>query len=484
MTYAYDNYVQLPVVDLYDTNVMKMAIEAAKDMYDKGQDYIKDFYKTYGDFMSPFAKDMEAYGQMMGGVRDLIDNAYANGIDLLKSPEGRMILSRAVNSVDPGQFNLMRSNAKLGYEYLKNVAEAETNGTFNQEYEDWVLNQKGGLGSFSNFSSAGGNVWNRPSPSKYQDPNALVSPLFEHMQDEYIDSDGQYDYSGVSRERRAQVLSANLGALLKTQSGRYQYELSKQKAQLLYGPDASEKQILDMYQNDLLDASNRFEHRTRTENKSFARREESQLRREEDTHRTRNDVWAAGEKAEKEESVKYKWDVKRAMDKNGDGEISEEERKNYSGLPKNSKDKDKENVFIRTDLNEGSNTIYDPNKAIDEKITPVNSRIAFFPPAKKEEAAVYQIPNDLIPSTLIVEENGKNRPVSVAETKATVTHWFKPDELIDDGYSNFVPTGSMTYESDKNGNKQYYIHGYISYGSEKTGNAGRVDCKMKVSRKK
>jgi hypothetical protein len=36
MTYAYDNYIQLPTVDLYDTNMMAMAINAAKDMYDRG----------------------------------------------------------------------------------------------------------------------------------------------------------------------------------------------------------------------------------------------------------------------------------------------------------------------------------------------------------------------------------------------------------------------------------------------------------------
>jgi len=61
---------------------------------------------------------------------------------------------------------------------------------------------------FDQFSSEGGRMWNRPSPSKYQDQNTMVSPLFEDMQDEYIDSsrDGQYDYSGVSRDRRALIL--------------------------------------------------------------------------------------------------------------------------------------------------------------------------------------------------------------------------------------------------------------------------------------
>ena len=119
MTYAYDNYVQYPVADLYDSAIMQMAISAARDMYDKGQEQMKDFYKTYGDFISPFAKDMERYGQMIGGVRDIINSAYANGIDLLKSPEGRMLLSKVTNSINPAEFNMMRANAKTGYAYLE-----------------------------------------------------------------------------------------------------------------------------------------------------------------------------------------------------------------------------------------------------------------------------------------------------------------------------------------------------------------------------
>jgi hypothetical protein len=38
MVYALDNWIQLPTRDLYDTNMMAMAINAAKDMYDKNLD--------------------------------------------------------------------------------------------------------------------------------------------------------------------------------------------------------------------------------------------------------------------------------------------------------------------------------------------------------------------------------------------------------------------------------------------------------------
>ena len=52
MVYANDQWVQLPTRDLYDTQVMAMAINAARDMYEKGQQEMKDFQKAYGDFLT------------------------------------------------------------------------------------------------------------------------------------------------------------------------------------------------------------------------------------------------------------------------------------------------------------------------------------------------------------------------------------------------------------------------------------------------
>lgn len=36
MVYAYDKSLPMPVADLYDTQIMAMAVNAAKDMYEKG----------------------------------------------------------------------------------------------------------------------------------------------------------------------------------------------------------------------------------------------------------------------------------------------------------------------------------------------------------------------------------------------------------------------------------------------------------------
>lgn len=463
MIYAYDDWVQAPAQSLYDTQMMAMAINAAKDMYDRGQEQVKDFYTKYGDFMSPFSEDMKRYGEMMSGVRNIIDDAAARGIDLFKSPEGRAVIQRAVNSVNPAEFNRMRTNAKLGFEYLQQVEEAKAKGEFDQDYENWLLNKEnGGPGAFNDFSSAGGAMWNRPGPGRYQDQNTMVSPLFDHMQDEFIDSDGQYDYSGVSRDRRALILQANLGALLKTPNGRYHYELAKQEAARRLGRTPTESEALTFYQDQLLDASDRFEHRTRTENKDWARRRDSQLRMAEDDHRTANDIRAYERKAETD----YDWETRKLMDTDRDKKISEEERKTYVSTGGASSDEDY-NIIADSAKNPNTPLQYDPNDPYKSKVAPIDGRIEFHTESKKGAADMfYTIPNDVAEQVLVRQKDGQLFTITRGEMNGDKP-WYNPwgdpegsDQVV------FVPSGNVeTFEV--NGKKYAFMHGTINATGEK-----------------
>jgi len=65
-------------------------VNAVYNDYLRGLEDMKEFNKTYGDFMSPIQKDMDWYDKnVTGKVRDFITNAYAQGIDPLRSAEGR-----------------------------------------------------------------------------------------------------------------------------------------------------------------------------------------------------------------------------------------------------------------------------------------------------------------------------------------------------------------------------------------------------------
>lgn len=181
MIYGGDLAMQMPIMDLYDRQVMAMSINAARDMYEKGQKQIDDFYSKYGDFMSPFSKDMERYNQIVGGVRDIINNAYAQGIDPLRSPEGRALVAQAVRSVNPAEISAMRANAKMGYAYQDAMQKLRSSGKFSQAQEDFDIAQNGGT-AFQDFATANGqggfNSWDRSSPIE-------ATTLRELTQDSY-----------------------------------------------------------------------------------------------------------------------------------------------------------------------------------------------------------------------------------------------------------------------------------------------------------
>lgn len=241
MVYSYDNWVQLPTKDIYDTQMMAMAINAAKDMYEKGQDEIKDFTKTYGDFMSPFAKDMERYGEMVGGVRDTINRMYAAGIDPLRSAEGRAMLSRLTNSINPAEFNMMRTNAKLGFEYLSKLEEARAADQFDEDYENWLLQQEGAPGLFNEFSSEGGKMWNRPAPARITDINKWTHHLFDNMELSY-DPELSKQYPGFmaytkSKDTMNQIVDQNIAGLLNSNIGKYRLHQIEQEIPLSYVGD-------------------------------------------------------------------------------------------------------------------------------------------------------------------------------------------------------------------------------------------------------
>lgn len=225
MTYAYDDWVQMPTMSIYDKDIMKMSIDNARYMYEKGQSAIEKFEKQYSDFMSPFAKDMARYGEMMDGVRGMINDAYAHGVDLTKTPEGRAMISRAIGSIDPAEYNAMRANAKLGYAYLDSAQKLNAQGKYSQALEDWISSQSGNV-SFNDFSTAENGTWNR-MPMEYSSLQEMVHPSFAGIKPHLLTEaearsrvgdayDPRAEYTGVTRADMEQSMRAALPGLIGT----------------------------------------------------------------------------------------------------------------------------------------------------------------------------------------------------------------------------------------------------------------------------
>ena len=206
MVYSRDQWIQLPVRDLYDSQIMLASINAAKDIYQQGVNEFKEYQKNYNDFYSPISKDMDWYNKnVIGSTQDLIKDLYDRGIDPLRSPEGRAMLQRHINNIPTQQIGKLKSSAIQAQKYLDSISDLAAKGLYNEDYErfnnpyspdDWDTMKNG--------------VWNRSSAMSYKNLQQYVHPTFEGIKPhlltkEEVESRGMkydpnYEYQGISEK--------------------------------------------------------------------------------------------------------------------------------------------------------------------------------------------------------------------------------------------------------------------------------------------
>ena len=226
MIYARDQLVQLPVKDIYDSQIMMASINAAKDMYEKGVEQIKDFNKQYGDFFSPIQSDMDWYNKnVIGAARDQLNDLYSSGIDPARSAEGRAIISRFINQVPYGKINDMKQSATVANEYIKTRGELQSKGLWNPEYEKFLLNGK----TLEDWNTSNDGMWTRYSPGMYTDLNTTTAKWFDKLEPSYIETKNGYDWYGVKASDFYNTMNSQMSDFINSDLGRYNYELTRQQ---------------------------------------------------------------------------------------------------------------------------------------------------------------------------------------------------------------------------------------------------------------
>lgn len=263
MVYAYDQWAQLPVKDIYDTQMMLAHVSQLKDMYEKAAQEMKDFKKEYGDFYSSRPEDMDWYRNEYGKIKNKMDQLYAQGLDL-RSPEFRSEMARARDSFDIAAFNERKKSAANYDIYLQNKAKLDAAGKYNPQMEDAIIRSLG--------LNDPNKIWDRLSPSIYQDQIEITDNIFDKMEDDFIETKNGIDWYGVSRDRRTQALDAAIGDILNTPSGKFHYDQYKAAH-----PELNEADALAGFKNDLLNMSNKYEHRKGTENPDYKRKKDAAM---------------------------------------------------------------------------------------------------------------------------------------------------------------------------------------------------------------
>lgn len=274
MIYGQDEPMLFPVADLYDSGMMQMYINAAKEQYNQNREDMKEFTKTYGDFMSPFANDIAWVDQQTRGrINEAMRYLQENGIDPLRSAEGRAIIQNVINTTDRAGINLRRQAAERKLEYDKAVRQMKLAGTYNKDFVDWDFKRRYGI-TPDQWDTGVNGMWQDVSPEIYKDLNEYTGHVFDNMKDDYITTEGGYDYFGISRDRRAAALTPQIEGLLNSQLGQYHYENSRKNAEAILGRTPTEQEVLQQFKNDILTATSEYEHRTRSENAERTRARE------------------------------------------------------------------------------------------------------------------------------------------------------------------------------------------------------------------
>lgn len=256
MIYGQDEAVRYPVKDLYDTGMMSMYIGAIKDEYERGIKEQEEFMSKYGDFISPFQKDVENWDRLtMDPIIEAYDYLQANGIDPLRSQEGRAVISNIMRKVPREKLSMLRQSAAAGQEYLKNRGEMQAKGLYDPEFEQFLLGDR----TFSGQDTLSQGMWARTSPSEYKGLRTLTDPWFKNRTAKYKYTKNGYDYFGYDTKDMEQTADTQIDAFLASDYGKFFYDRALKVARASRQPGETDVQVSqrakDILVNDIVDAN-------------------------------------------------------------------------------------------------------------------------------------------------------------------------------------------------------------------------------------
>lgn len=270
MLHGYEEASIIPAMSLYDSGMMQQMIAAAREQYQQGQKDLDDFYKTYGDFLSPSQADMNYYyDNTVGRVRDALNRAYANGIDLTRSAEGRAYLANVLRSVPYSKLAAMRQNAKKLEAWQTLAAQMKANGTYgSDEFQKFV---NGGVlpNDFSTLD-ANGNVvmFENDAPTRFQTLNEATDDWFKGRTPHEL-TKSQVEGMGMKYDPRYKYTGFDYNDLLKTAGsqtqgwesspiGQWYYEQARKKVAAAGGNPDDATKVQDQLNQDVAQANMRW----------------------------------------------------------------------------------------------------------------------------------------------------------------------------------------------------------------------------------
>ena len=219
----YDEPVAVPILDVLDSGMMSQYISAAREQYNQAVQEQKDFAKEFGELYGPNANvNKQFYDITKGAVNKGLDYLYQNGIDPLRSAEGRAYIAKIIRERPYAEIANLKAQNESMKTYQRYKAEAMRNGTYDPDFEKFALGGK----TLEQWDPSTDGMWTREAPSKYSSLKDWTSNLFDNMQLEYDpeltkQAGGLYQVYSKSPKKMQQILDANIKDMTKSELGRY-----------------------------------------------------------------------------------------------------------------------------------------------------------------------------------------------------------------------------------------------------------------------
>ena len=221
--------VQYTGYQIFDPTMAKMILDAQDKYfnavyadYQQGLEDMKEFKKEYYDFDTPILADQDWYNRnVTGKVRNFINDAYARGIDLTRTPEGRAAIAQVINSVDVGKVAKLRSSAENAKEFLKTRKALEAQGLYNP------LLAKYDAPDMSTYSTLDQGIWDKMSPTRITDMATFGNPYFEGMKPNIRKESKngiEYSIESITADDLRNIANNHFNELVSTPQGRLMYQ--------------------------------------------------------------------------------------------------------------------------------------------------------------------------------------------------------------------------------------------------------------------
>ena len=242
MIYRYDQPVDMPIPELYDTGIMNAYLNAVKDQYESGEKRMDEYLSKYSDFTSPFQQDVKDYDRLVyGRMNNLLDDLQKRGIDPLRSAEGRAAVARLIRTTPVGDIAQLRQSSKIGQQYLAAIQDARRRGEYDQQFEDFLL-QQSGLPSFNDFSTLKNGQWERTAPGIYKTLGNATNDWYDEIKPTDKGSKNGYLWRGIDMNDLINIAKPRAQAFSNTDLGKYYKHLIEEDYRNKY-PNATEQEI-------------------------------------------------------------------------------------------------------------------------------------------------------------------------------------------------------------------------------------------------